>query len=90
MSSTTHSTPHPHPSVGLVASPAPLTPPSADWSRSRSPNPAGSETPSDELSGGDGNAVDVDPLILEALKSKDRLYVLKLGELMEGLINERK
>jgi hypothetical protein len=38
----------------------------------------------------DGNAADVDPQILEALRSKDRLYVLKLGELMEGLINERK
>jgi hypothetical protein len=33
---------------------------------------------------------DVDPQILEALKSKDRLYVLKLGELMEGLINEQR
>ncbi|TFK39872.1 hypothetical protein BDQ12DRAFT_681382 [Crucibulum laeve] len=33
---------------------------------------------------------DVDPQILEALRSKDRLYVLKLGELMEGLITERR
>jgi hypothetical protein len=33
---------------------------------------------------------DVDPQILEALRSKDRLYVLKLGEIMEGLINERR
>ncbi|KAG6866588.1 hypothetical protein C0991_002076 [Blastosporella zonata] len=33
---------------------------------------------------------DVDPQILEALRSKDRLYVLKLGELMEGLINDRR
>ncbi|KAG6821206.1 hypothetical protein H0H93_004027 [Arthromyces matolae] len=33
---------------------------------------------------------DVDPQILEALKSKDRLYVLKLGELMEGLINDHR
>ncbi|KAF9269169.1 hypothetical protein L218DRAFT_891249 [Marasmius fiardii PR-910] len=32
---------------------------------------------------------DVDPQILEALRSKDRLYVLKLGEVMEGLINDR-
>jgi hypothetical protein len=38
----------------------------------------------------DGNPADVDPQILEALRSKDRLYVLKLGELMEGLINEHK
>lgn len=32
---------------------------------------------------------EVDPQILEALKNKDRIYVLKLGELMEGLINDR-
>ncbi|KAH9839694.1 uncharacterized protein C8Q71DRAFT_743804 [Rhodofomes roseus] len=30
-----------------------------------------------------------DPQIIEALGSKDRLYVLKLGEQMEGLISER-
>ena len=33
---------------------------------------------------------DVDPQIIEALKSKDRLFVLKLGEQMEALIRERK
>ncbi|KAJ7210513.1 hypothetical protein GGX14DRAFT_625869 [Mycena pura] len=32
---------------------------------------------------------DVDQQILEALSSKDRIYVLKLGEQMEGLINDR-
>ncbi|KAJ7843561.1 hypothetical protein B0H14DRAFT_2585700 [Mycena olivaceomarginata] len=32
---------------------------------------------------------DVDPQILEALSSKHRIYVLKLGELMEALINDR-
>ncbi|KAJ7625593.1 hypothetical protein FB45DRAFT_921822 [Roridomyces roridus] len=32
---------------------------------------------------------EVDPQILEALASKDRIYVLKLGELMEGLIGDR-
>ncbi|KAF8216930.1 hypothetical protein K438DRAFT_1658440, partial [Mycena galopus ATCC 62051] len=32
---------------------------------------------------------DVDPQILEALSSKDRIYVLKLGELMEALISDR-
>ncbi|TFK29721.1 hypothetical protein FA15DRAFT_752516 [Coprinopsis marcescibilis] len=32
----------------------------------------------------------VDPQILEALKSKDRIYVLKLGELMEGMIKEKR
>ncbi|KAI0741697.1 hypothetical protein C8Q80DRAFT_1110535 [Daedaleopsis nitida] len=36
--------------------------------------------------------VDIEPdaQILEALKSKDRLYVLKLGEQMEALIKERR
>lgn len=29
-------------------------------------------------------------VIMEALRSKDRLFVLKLGEQMEALINERK
>lgn len=43
-----------------------------------SPGPGPSQTP------------EIDPQILEALKSKDRLYVLKLGELMEGLINDRR
>ncbi|KAI6164636.1 hypothetical protein EDD17DRAFT_1561657 [Pisolithus thermaeus] len=33
---------------------------------------------------------DVDPQIVEALKSKDRLYVLKLGEQMECLINDQR
>jgi hypothetical protein len=33
---------------------------------------------------------DVDPQILEALKSKDRIYVLKLGEIFEALIKERR
>ncbi len=33
---------------------------------------------------------EVDPQILEALRSKDRIYVLKLGEQMESLITERR
>lgn len=49
---------------------------------------------SGDLDGAGGSSAqavaDVDPQILEALKSKDRLYVLKLGELMEGLINDRR
>lgn len=51
----------------------------------------------DGLSHDDGSAEcsgsstpDVDPQILEALKSKDRLFVLKLGEQMEALIKEKK
>ncbi|KAL1743262.1 hypothetical protein HDZ31DRAFT_65211 [Schizophyllum fasciatum] len=41
--------------------------------------PSGSTSPTQE----------VDPQIMEALKSKDRLYVLKQAELIEGLICER-
>jgi len=33
---------------------------------------------------------DVDPQIVEALRGKDRIYVLKLGELMESLINDER
>ncbi|KAL6307254.1 hypothetical protein BKA93DRAFT_769218 [Sparassis latifolia] len=36
------------------------------------------------------NGPDPDPQIIEALRSKDRIYVLKLGEMMEGLITERR
>ncbi|KAJ7742895.1 hypothetical protein B0H16DRAFT_1019450 [Mycena metata] len=54
------------------------------------PSNTDSTSPEPELpgtSGGESNAVD--PQILEALGSKDRIYVLKLGELIEGLIAER-
>jgi hypothetical protein len=34
--------------------------------------------------------IDVDPQILEALRNKDRIYVLKLGETFESLIKERR
>lgn len=34
--------------------------------------------------------VDSDAQIIEALRSKDRLWVLKTGEMMEALITERK
>lgn len=33
---------------------------------------------------------EVDPQILEALRSKDRLYVLKLGEQLESLIIDKR
>lgn len=56
-------------------------------------NPVEPDTPSD-LDSPSAQATnqpsDVDPQILEALRSKDRIYVLKLGELMEGLIKERR
>ncbi|KAJ3804269.1 SUZ domain-containing protein [Lentinula lateritia] len=42
------------------------------------------------MSFSDSQIPDVDPQILEALRSKDRIYVLRLGEIMEDLINEKK
>ena len=41
-------------------------------------------------SGGTASPTDIDRQIIEALRSKDRLWVLKLGEMMENLIIERK
>lgn len=43
-----------------------------------------------EGSSGSASPAEPDVQILEALRSKDRLWVLKLGEMMETLINERK
>ncbi|KAK2463583.1 hypothetical protein APHAL10511_004334 [Amanita phalloides] len=73
-----------------------LCPPSSPPSRgatpcSASPGPSlsassnGFVLPPDSAS--DPNA-DIDPQIVEALKSKDRIFVLKLGETMENLIRE--
>ncbi|KAF8555999.1 hypothetical protein OG21DRAFT_1460186 [Imleria badia] len=56
-------------------------------------SPSDSEPLADSDSTGSANASalpDVDPQIVEALKSKDRIYVLKLGEQMESLINDRR
>jgi hypothetical protein len=47
-------------------------------------------TPNGDLDSPTCQTPEVDPQILEALRSKDRLYVLKLGEAMESLINERR
>lgn len=80
-------------SAGITVSPSPTTPPAADWSHSQSNNTTVPDIINEEMQssvGADGSATDVDPQILEALRSKDRLYVLKLGELMESLINDRK
>lgn len=55
---------------------------------SGSSNPP-SEQPQPSASQSDGNQ-SVTEVIIEALRSKDRLFVLKLGEQMEALINERK
>lgn len=55
---------------------------------SNSSNPS-SDQPQPSTSQSDGNQP-VTEVIIEALRSKDRLFVLKLGEQMETLINERK
>jgi len=48
-----------------------------------------SDHPQASASQSDGNQ-SVTEVIIEALRSKDRLFVLKLGEQLETLINERK
>ena len=76
----------------LHASFFPLPPPS-DALRVHSPLRSDSEPLADSDSTGSANSSalsDVDPQIVEALKSKDRIYVLKLGEQMESLINDRR
>ncbi|KAF7308273.1 ATP-dependent DNA helicase PIF1 [Mycena chlorophos] len=55
------------------------------------PSSSGSNSSTTSLVAGhdSGPNGDVDPQILEALLGKDRIYVLKLGESMEGLITDR-
>ncbi|KZT27919.1 hypothetical protein NEOLEDRAFT_1130422 [Neolentinus lepideus HHB14362 ss-1] len=76
------------------------TPPLPDGSESFSSFDAHSDAPSladiePENARGDDGAqkelkLEVDPIIVEALRSKDRLFVLRLGEQMESLITEQK
>jgi hypothetical protein len=54
-----------------------------------SPFPASSPTPADTDNKVEG-PVEADPSIIEALKSKERLFVLRVGEDMERIINECK
>ena len=69
--------------------PTPAFQPSAlDQSPSRPP--MSPDTPNGDLDSPTCQTPEVDPQILEALRSKDRLYVLKLGEAMESLISERR
>ncbi|OCH96251.1 hypothetical protein OBBRIDRAFT_787325 [Obba rivulosa] len=76
------------PSESLIA-----TSPSLDAVQTISPHSTPPESLLDVASSSDSGLgstnADPDPQILEALRSKDRLYVLKLGEQMERLINER-
>jgi hypothetical protein len=54
-----------------------------------SPFPASSPTPVETENKADSTA-EADASIIEALKSKERLFVLRVGGDMERLINERK
>ncbi|KAJ8079525.1 hypothetical protein PM082_011112 [Marasmius tenuissimus] len=76
------------PSVANSDSPPPSI---TDAVRSASPPSSlnGSQSQNGEPFAQTGQLSDVDPQIIEALKSKDRLWVLKMGEAMEGLINDR-
>ena len=71
----------------------PLSSSALDVASVQSPSRSDSERLVDSDSTGSANTIalpDVDPQIVEALKSKDRIYVLKLGEQMESLINDRR
>ncbi|KAF8906215.1 hypothetical protein CPB84DRAFT_1704951 [Gymnopilus junonius] len=71
--------PSEHHSSRAPSSPSPLLPQNHPYPNGEPPTPPPSAiTP------------DVDPQILEALRSKDRIYVLKLGETFETLITERR
>jgi len=64
------------------------SPPVVD-SQTLSPFPASSPTPA-ETDNKTDPTTEADPSIIEALKSKERLFVLRVGGDMERLINERK
>ncbi|KAH9926958.1 uncharacterized protein B0H18DRAFT_1004707, partial [Fomitopsis serialis] len=75
----------PSPSLDAILAASPRNPSPDTLLLSSSPNSADlSSSGSNTESSGEP-----DPQIIEALRSKDRLYVLKLGEQMESLISER-
>lgn len=90
--STSPSLSHTSSSSQLESSLAPsmtsTSPPLTEPANVQSPSRSDSDTFA-ELEGASSLLADVDPQIIEALKSKDRIYVLKLGEQMENLINDR-
>jgi hypothetical protein len=73
----------------LAPSMTSTSPPLTEPANVQSPSRSDSDTFA-ELEGASSPLADVDPQIIEALKSKDRIYVLKLGEQMENLINDRR
>jgi hypothetical protein len=53
--------------------------------------PQSSASEADNVPASDAGPLrDVDPQIVEALRGKDRIYVLKLGEMLESLLNEER
>ncbi|PCH36219.1 hypothetical protein WOLCODRAFT_140262 [Wolfiporia cocos MD-104 SS10] len=54
------------------------------------PTQASSPNSADLASASSDASSEPDPQILEALRSKDRLYILKLGEQMESMISDRR
>lgn len=66
------------------------TPPLAEPINVQQPSCADSDTFVESEIASIIGLAEVDPQIIEALKSKDRIYVLKLGEQMESLINDRR
>jgi hypothetical protein len=73
----------------LARSMTSTSPPLTEPANFQSPSRSDSDTFA-ESEGASSLLADVDPQIIEALKSKDRIYVLKLGEQMESLINDRR
>ena len=84
------------PSVSRSATPdytrfgRPLSRSSLDLPSHRSSSSSSMSPPASPSHSLDDNTANVDPQILEGLRSKDRCYVLELGELMEGVIHKRK
>ena len=64
------------------------SPPLSD-SQIHSPFPTSSPIPVETENKTD-STTEADPSIIEALKSKERLFVLRVGGDMERLVNERK
>jgi hypothetical protein len=57
---------------------------------SQVPSPFLASSPSPDTDNKIEDQIEADPTIIEALKSKDRLFVLRVGEDMERIINESK
>ncbi|KAH8103988.1 hypothetical protein BXZ70DRAFT_1052112 [Cristinia sonorae] len=86
------SAPEIHATTQITIAASVITSPSVDTALGHSLSPrqsAAFDIPASSSLSSDADAAILETLI-EALRSKDRIYVLKLGELMEGLINDRR